>query len=106
MLIGKSFKNGEALPTDLEIAEKLGCSSVVLKPAIDLLERSKIIVRGDNHEMPLTLLKAPEKIVLKDVKQALYRNNKNINFPSEMTKVFENFNLNKESQDLTLADII
>jgi membrane protein len=106
VLIGKAFKNGERVPSDLEIAEKLGCSSVVLKPAIDLLENADIIVRGDSREMPLTLLKAPEKIRVIDIKNALYRADSDFLFPTELTKVFESFNTAKSGQKLTLADII
>lgn len=106
VLIGQAFKNGNKVPSDLEIAERLGCSSVVLKPAIDLLENSGILVRGDSREMPLTLLKAPDKILIRDIKEVLYRNDSNILYPSEMMKVFECFNAAKANQKLTLADII
>lgn len=107
VLIGKAFDKGERVPSDLEIAEKLGCSSVVLKPAIDLLESAKIIVRGDSRDMPLTLLKSPDKILLTDVKAALYRTDDDLRFPSEMTKAFSSFNIDSQgSRGLTLAEII
>jgi membrane protein len=106
VIIARSFQDGSKMPGDLEIAEKLGCSSVVLKPALDLLEGAKILVRGDNREMPLTLLRSPDKITLTQIKTALYKSDKSMHFTKEMRKVFECFRSEKDSKDATLADIL
>ena len=105
VLIAKAFKSGEKIPSDLEIAAKLGCSSVVLKPAIDLLENAKIIVKGDNSDMPLTLLKSPDKILIDDVYKTLYKKDNAFRYPEEMTRIFESLQKDKKSKDLTLSDI-
>lgn len=70
--IAKAFAAGVRMPNDIELAEQLGCSSVVLKPTLDALERAGIVARGDSRDMPLTLMRSPERIIVQDLMLALF----------------------------------
>ncbi len=104
--VAHSFASGSKLPNDLELAELLGCSSVVLKPTLDALEKAGLIARGDSRDMPLILLKSPEQLSLGEVRQALFGDRRSLHFPREMERLFgflkEPSSLNKT----TLADIV
>jgi membrane protein len=68
-LICSAYKHGRRLPDDLRIAEVLGCSTVLMKPILDSLERAGIVSRGGSRSAPLSLLLTPEKIRLSEVVQ-------------------------------------
>ncbi|MCO6431741.1 MAG: YihY family inner membrane protein [Deltaproteobacteria bacterium] len=107
VMVARAFERGEKMPGELEIAERLGCSSVLLKPAIDHLERARIIIRGDSRDMPLTLLRSPEKITVNDIREALFKHSDaSMHFPEEMTRVFQSVRAATDSGKLTLAEII
>lgn len=107
VIITRAFLSGGKLPNDIELAEALGCSSVVLKPALDALERNGIICRGDSRDMPLTLMRNPEKLTLAEVREALFSTRASIHFPQEMSRLFSCFGAGAAdvSQKVTLADI-
>ncbi len=105
-IIGRSFMQGSHLPNDLELAEQLGCSTVVLKPALDSLERAQIICRGDSRDMPLTLMRHPERVSLKEVRAALFGGRVAVRFPAELEKVFASFRESPTGEKTSLADIL
>ncbi len=106
LMIARAFRNGSALPNDLLIAESLGCSSTVLKPALAALERASIITRGTSREVPLTLMRSPEKISMREVRDALFTNKVVMHFPAEMSSLFLHFKDQRTLGEVTLADII
>ncbi len=67
LLIGRAFKQGYKSPNEIELGERLGASSVVLNPVIELLKSAGIIARSDAREMPLLLAKSPDKILVSDI---------------------------------------
>lgn len=105
-LIARAFMRGQPLPNEQELSEKLGCSSVVLKPSLNALERAKIVLRGDSREMPLTLLRSPERISLHEVKEALFKGRDAVNFPEEMARVFNSFTGGRDQRAVSLAEIV
>lgn len=70
--LGYAFRDGKPLPNDLELAESLDCSSVVLRQALNGLERNGIIQRANSREMPLVLLKSPATITIEDIQSAVH----------------------------------
>ncbi len=106
VMIARAFNEGRKPPSDLEICEALGCSSVVLKPALDALESDGIVSRGDSRDAPLTFLRAPDKIKLVDLREALFKSGRAIYYPEQVSKVFGLFVRNDEIQNKTLADIL
>jgi len=106
VLIAKAFSEGRKLPNDLEIAEKLGCSSVVLKPALDALMKADIISRGDTHEMPLALKKSPGLISMSDIQRALLPSALTVHLPTEMKQLFSAFEEGHDPSHITLRDLI
>ncbi|MBN8549173.1 MAG: YihY family inner membrane protein [Deltaproteobacteria bacterium] len=105
VIITRRFVEGGKLPNDIELAESLGCSTVVLKPSLDALERAGIICRGDSRDMPLTLMRSPEKLTLAEVREALFSSRASIHYPAQMAKLFECFKQPDLPQTTTLADI-
>lgn len=106
ILISRAFLDGKKVPNDLEIAETLGCSSVVLKPTLDTLERAQIISRGDSREMPLTLMKSPLKITLAEIRDALFAGRESMHFPEQVAATFRHFTSQAKAERVTLADIV
>lgn len=106
ILIAKAFSEGTKLPNDLEIAEKLGCSSVVLKPALDALMKADIISRGDTHEMPLALKKSPGLISMAEIQRALLPSALTVHLPSEMKQLFAAFEKGEDPSRITLRHLI
>jgi membrane protein len=104
-MITKGFLGGQPLPNDLEIAETLGCSSTVLKPALSALEKAGIIARGRTREMPLTLLKSPETITLLEIRDALFQKRIVMRYPEEMSRLFQYFKDQSQLGGITLAQI-
>lgn len=105
VIITRTFLAGGKLPSDIELAEKLGCSIVVLKPSLDALEGAGIICRGDSRDMPLTLMRSPDKLTLAEIREALFSSRASVHFPTEMARLFECFKVPERSQAVTLADI-
>jgi membrane protein len=105
VFIATAFRNGGRLPSDLELCETLGCSSVVLKPALDSLEESGILGRTDNREMQVTLLRDPDQIKIQEVRAALFGGVQEVRFAWALEKLFSSIK-NKEPSDLSLGDIL
>lgn len=105
VIVGRSFSTGKPLPNDLELAEFLGCSTVVLKPALDALEKAGLVCHGDSRDMPVTLLKHPDKITLEEIRNALYGKRNPLSHAAEMGKVFNAFANGNEAASVTLADL-
>jgi hypothetical protein len=103
VLLGRAFEKGEPLPNELELAERLGCSSLVLKPVLEDLKRGKIIARSDSRDMSLTLLKNPDKIGLHEVSPLMIPQDPAGVCSKEVSRVFGELKLNPS---LTLADVI
>lgn len=106
VMIARAFNAGTRVPNDIELAETLGCSSVVLKPAIHALERAGIVSRGDATDMPLTLMKSPDKITLWEIREALFGERLSVHFPEEVSRTFTNFIDPSGNQKVTLYDIM
>lgn len=71
IIIAKSFQIGAHAPNEFEISDTIGCSSVVLHPIIVKLKKGNLIAQGDSREMPLMLLKSPQKISIKEIAVSL-----------------------------------
>jgi YihY family inner membrane protein len=106
VIIARAFIEGGKLPNELDIAERLGCSSVVLRPALNDLEIAEIIARGDSRDQPLTLMCDPGKITLEDIQHALFKSMASMHHPEEMTRLFSYFCDGHDRQKLTLADVL
>jgi YihY family inner membrane protein len=106
VIIARAFAQGGKLPNELDIAERLGCSSVVLKPALNELEIAEIIARGDSRDMPLTLMCDPSRITLEEIKLALFKTMEAMHYPREMMRLFEAFSDGKDTKSITLADVL
>lgn len=104
--IARAFRQAHKLPNDLELAERLGCSSVLLKPTLDILEKSGFIARGETRDMPLTLMRSPDKIHICDVHAALFKGRHGMHYPTEMRRVFESFSGSENAGKVSLAEII
>jgi membrane protein len=106
VLIESAFSKGRELPSDIELAEKLGCSTVVLKPTIDALERAGIVTRGDSREMPITLLKSAEQISIAEVREALYGAQVALHYPKAMARLFTSLAEGQGLSEITLAQLV
>lgn len=106
VMIAKAFRSGGRMPSDLELCETLGCSSVVLKPALDALEKARLIGRIDSRDMQVTLLRSPEQIGLNDIREALFGTVREVNFPLELERLFSSLKNEGDAKALTLSDIV
>lgn len=106
VLITRAFKRGEKIPNEIEIAEKLGCSSVVLKSSVDALEQSGIIMRGEGRDMPLLLMRTPETITVADIKDAIFKKRTAMLLGAEMERMYRSFGMAGEPKKITLSEIV
>lgn len=106
VMVARAFSEGRELPNDLDIAEKLGCSSTVLKPALNKLENAGIISRGGSRNMPITLLKSPDKVGLEEIREALFKTKEAVFYPKEISRLFGRFVDGQDAKSATLADIL
>jgi membrane protein len=106
VLIVRAFQRGEDAPNELEIAEKLGCSSVVLKASLDGLEQSGMIMRGEGRDMPLLLMRAPETITMADIKEAVFKKRTGMFLGEELERMYQSFSGSTEPKKTTLIDIV
>ncbi len=106
LMVEQAFREGKKLPNDWEISEALGCSSVVLRPVLSLLEKAGIVAWGDSRDMPLTLLKSPNTISLIEIKDALSKSTREIRHSNSIAKFFRCFHDTEKLKVTTLADII
>ena len=106
ILVARAFTSGRRIPNELEIAEHLGCSSIVLKSSLDALEQAGIIMRGDGRDMPLLLMKSPTAISVEDVREALFKKRESIFFGGEISKMYKCFSPGSDSARVSLMDLI
>ncbi len=106
VLIVRAFQRGEEVPNELELAEKLGCSSVVLKASLDALEQSGMLMRGDGRDMPLLLMRAPETITMADIKDAVFKKRTGMLLGEELERMYQSFSNAAEPRNTTLIDIV
>lgn len=106
VLVARAFQNGARMPNDIELAEFLGCSNVVLKPIIDSLEKAGIVARGDSRDMPITLLMSPDRITVQHVRVALFGERASVHFPQEMQRLFLGLAGKREPTAVTLAHVL
>jgi membrane protein len=101
-----NFLTGKPMPSDIEMAEQLGCSTVVLKPTIDAMERAGLVARGDSREMPLVLLRSPECMSLEEVRQALFGHGPGLHFPRAMARLFQVVSEGRDPSKVMLSEIM
>lgn len=106
VLIARAFQRGETVPNELELAERLGCSSVVLKASLDALERAGMIMRGEGRDMPLLLMRAPDTITMADIKEAVFKKRTGMFLGVELGRMYESFGGTGEPKRTTLVDIL
>ncbi len=106
VMITRAFRRGEQLPNELEIAEELGCSSVVLKSTMVALEQSGIIMRGEGRYMPLLLMRAPDTISVAEVREAVFKKRSSMLMGGEMLRMYRCFGTGGDPNKVTLADIV
>lgn len=106
VMVTKAFLDGKEMPSDIEVAEKLGCSTVVLKPIIDVLEKARLLARGSSPEQPLTLLRTPSQITVAEVNDVLFKGRQSMRYPGEVAKVFLEFGSGTPAKPISLADLV
>jgi DNA-binding FadR family transcriptional regulator len=106
IIVAKAFAKGQKIPNELEIAEALGCSSLVLKASLDSLERNGIIMRGDSRDMPLLLMKAPESITVAEIREAVFKKREAMFLGREVSKMYECFRGITQPENVTLQELL
>lgn len=106
VLVTRAFVQGRKIPNELEIAETLGCSSVVLKTSLDSLEQAGIIMRGDGRDMPLLLMRAPNAVTVAEVHEAVFRKRESMFLGGEVAKMYECFCEGGDPRKVSLMDIV
>lgn len=106
VLIARAFKQGKKLPNELEIAEDLGCSSVVLKSTMVALEQAGIIMRGEGRFMPLLLMRSPDTITVAEVREAVFKKRSSMLMGSEMRRMYRCFEGQTDPNVVTLNDLL
>ncbi len=104
LMIVKAYEKGDKMPNDLDLCEALGCSSIVLRPAIAALKRAQIISQGSEQGLPITLAKSPESILITDIIKALFLHTRQVICASELRELFRTLDQTSQST-LTLADL-
>jgi membrane protein len=106
VLISRAFKRGDKVPNELEIAEQLGCSSVVLKTTLVALEQAGIIMRGEGRDMPILLMKSPDSVSVADIREAVFKKRSGMFMGVEMSKMYECFGPSGDPSSVTLSQLI
>jgi membrane protein len=106
VLITRAFSRGDKIPNELEIAERLGCSSVVLKSSLDALEEAGIIMRGEGRDMPLLLMKSPDSVSVADVRDAVFKRRSAMFLGSELGRMYECFSGRRDPKLISLSNLI
>ncbi len=105
-LVARAYKAGEPPPDEIEIAERLGCSSVLLKPCLDGLQRAGIVMRGDGREMPLLLMRSPEAISVADIQEAVFKKRTGMFLGQELRQMYECFSGGCDPANVSLAQLV
>jgi membrane protein len=106
VIVAKAFAQGQRIPNELEIAEALGCSSLVLKSSLDSLEKGGLITRGDSRDMPLLLMKSPESITVSEIRDAVFKKRDAMFLGAEIRRLYECFAGDAASAKVTLKQLI
>jgi membrane protein len=106
IIVGKAFSRGQKIPNELEIAEALGCSSLVLKSSLDSLERGGIIMRGDSRDMPLLLMKSPESISVAEIREAVFKRREAMFLGKEIARMYDCFKGGAQPGAISLKDLL
>jgi membrane protein len=106
VMVARAFTAGTKPPNELEIAESLGCSSVVLKSILDGLEQAGIIMRGDGRDMPLLLMKTPGAISVADVREAIFKRRESMFLGEELSRMYRCFSPGAHPKATSLADLL
>ncbi|RMG43194.1 MAG: YihY family inner membrane protein [Candidatus Dadabacteria bacterium] len=104
--VARAFLDGKELPTEQGLAEKLGCSTVILKPILADLERSGLLTRGAGREKYVTFLKNPEKILISDVKEAVFKEQPQELYFEEMQTIFRAFEKRQAAEEFGLLELL
>lgn len=105
VLVVRAFIAGEKIPNEIELAEQLGCSSVVLKPGLDALERAGLVMRGDGRDMPLLLMRSPDSITIAEIQQAVFKRRSSMILGVEMSRLYECYSSVKDPEKVSIADL-
>ncbi len=105
VMVVHAFRRGEKIPNELEIAEHIGCSSVVLKPTLDALTQAGIIMRGGGRDMPLLLMRSPEMITVAEIREAVFKKRTSMFLGTEVRRLYECFSVNGDPKKVSLADL-
>jgi membrane protein len=106
VLIAREFDRGGKIPNELEIAEELGCSSVVLKSTLVALEQAGIIMRGEGRYMPLLLMRAPDTVTMSDIREAVFKKRGSMFMGLEMRTMYSCFSPGGDPKNVTLAALV
>lgn len=106
VMITKAFNQGKPPPNVLQLAESLGCSTVVLKPALYALQHKHILARGEGRDTPITLLRAPNTVTIEEIMVALFPDRKSIRYTGELVALFESFETARDRSRITLQDLL
>jgi membrane protein len=106
VMVARAFSAGTKPPNELEIAESLGCSSVVLKSILDGLEQGGIIMRGDGRDMPLLLMKTPQAISVGDIQEAVFKRRDSMFLGEELSRMYRCFSPGSHPKSTSLEDLI
>lgn len=106
VLVTRAFTKGEKLPSEQELTAALGCSSIVLRPALDALKRSGMLCQGDTREMPLVLQRSPDTIFLSEIRNALYHDKQPIRCAGEVSTFFRAFSKAEDGKDISLLELV
>jgi membrane protein len=105
IMVVRAFNGGKKIPNEIELAERLGCSSVVLKPSLDALEQAGIVMRGDGRDMPLLLMRSPESITVAEVQLAVFKKRSSMILGVEIRRLYECYSASKDPQKVSIADL-
>jgi DNA-binding IscR family transcriptional regulator len=106
VITARAYSQGGRAPNELELAESLGCSSVVLKSSLDGLEQAGIIIRGDSRDMPILLMRAPETISVADVQEAVFKKRESMFLGRAMLCMYQCFIGTKSPEKMSLKDLV
>ncbi len=106
VLIARAFRDGKKIPNELEIAEELGCSSVVLKSSLVTLEQAGMIMRGEGRYMPLLLMRGPDCISIADIREAVFKKRASMFMAPAMQRMYKCFSPAGDPRAVTLSQLI
>jgi membrane protein len=106
VLTARAFCEGDRAPNELEIAESLGCSSVVLKSSLDGLEQAGIIMRGDARDMPILLMRAPETVTIAHIQEAVFKKRESRVLGRAISCMYQCFIGQRDADSVSLKDLV